>query len=407
MTVAACAAERTTADRCPGNLALHRAQDGLLARVRIPGGRLSSAQLEALAHAASLGSGLVELTSRANVQLRGLPTDGGERLAEIMRAAGLLRSVAHDRVRNVIASPLAGRHPASRASTDDVVGRLDEALCADPALAGLPGRILFTVDDGSGIAHDPRADIALIARRPDNYSLVIAGWPAQATLSAAQAVSYSIRAAAAFLAECRERGSGAWRIGELPDGPSAIARRIGVALEPDAPAPPETRLVPGVVTQRDGRLAVTGLARLGRLNHEQVAELATLVGELRVGVGRTVTVLDLDPAGARRMRSSLERLGLITEPASGWTGLTACAGYGRCVQARSDLSGAIEARASARRPDAEPEHWAACERRCGERAGQPVALALTEHGIAVRSSDRDLVTDTLDAGLALLDGGPR
>jgi sulfite reductase beta subunit-like hemoprotein len=396
--------ERTAGDRCPGNLVLHRAQDGFLARVRIPGGRLSSAQLLALAHAASLGNGLVELTSRANVQLRGLPGDGSERLAEIMRTAGLLRSVAHDRVRNVIASPLAGRHPGSRGSTDDVVSGLDEALCADPTLADLPGRILFTVDDGSGIAHDPRADIALITRRPDSYSLVIAGRSAKATLSAAQAVSYGIQAATAFLAECRERSSGAWRIGELPEGPTAIARRIGVALEPDAPPPVKTRLVPGVFEQRDGRLALTGLARLGRLNREQVAGLATLVEELRVGVGRTLTVLDVDPASAPQMQSKLESLGLITDPGTGWVGLTACAGSGRCGKARGELSGAIEARASSRRPDAEPEHWAACERRCGERASQPVAVAVTAHGIAIHSNRSDIVTDTLDAALVVLDG---
>jgi sulfite reductase beta subunit-like hemoprotein len=366
---------------------------------------VSSVQLLALARAASLGNGLVELTSRANLQLRGLPPGGGEQLAEIVRDAALLPSPAHDRVRNVIASPLAGRHPNSRASTDDVVRRLDDALCADPGLAGLPGRILFSVDDGSGLALDRRADIALIAHDADAYSLAVAGRLAAVVLSASEAVPCALAVAAAFLAECRERAVRAWRIDELEGGAVSIARRIGVELSSHLISPSTARLDIGVIAQRDGKLAMTALARLGRLDGEQLARLAALAEEVRIGTGRTVTIADLDQPAAAELKSRIGSLGLETELRSGWVGLTSCAGYGRCDEALVDLSAAINERSARRRPGAPDEHWTACERRCGERPDQPVTVAATERGIRVQNGRTEAVADGLSGALAVLDGG--
>ena len=64
---------RPRIDACPGALQTHPAADGALARVRVPGGLLTAAQLRVLAAAArQIGDGHLELTSRGNVQLRGL-----------------------------------------------------------------------------------------------------------------------------------------------------------------------------------------------------------------------------------------------------------------------------------------------------------------------------------------------
>ena len=404
MARSACAAERTEADRCPGSLALHRAQDGWLARVRIPGGRVTADQLVALSRGASIGNGLVELTSRANLQLRGLDAGAGAQLAEIVAEAGLLPSPAHDRARNVIASPVAGRHPSARGYTDAVVKSIDRSVCADPALAELPGRFLFAVDDGSGTALDRFADVVLVCRDDGTYSLALAGQATADAYPPADAATVAVAAAAAFLAERSERGVDAWRIAELEHGAAAIARRIATGIAGPLDGPSGDRLGPGQLEQRDGRVALTGLAPLGRLDGADLARLSTIAEEVRIGTGRTVTVLDVEPDAVAMIEAELASLGLVVQPCSGWVGLSACAGLGRCPQARIDVRSAAIARARTRRPGAAAEHWAACERRCGERADQPIAVAALRDGVAVRMGESESVASTVADAIAVLDG---
>jgi sulfite reductase beta subunit-like hemoprotein len=126
------------------------------------------------------------------------------------------------------------------------------------------------------------------------------------------------------------------------------------------------------MTQRDGRVAITALVPLARLDAAQLRALAALDGEVRIAADRTVTLVDLDAACADDVERGLAALGLVVAPRSGWTGLTACAGSGCCPRARLDVRAIAAARARVRRPDAPPEHWVACRRRCGARDGVAV-----------------------------------
>jgi sulfite reductase beta subunit-like hemoprotein len=397
---------RAADDRCPGSLRLHRAQDGWLARVRVPGGRLGAERLEGLARAAARGNGLVDLTARANIQVRGLPEGAARGLAALLEEAGLLPSAAHDRARNVIASPVAGRHPRALAATDAVVSALDRGLCADPALAELPGRFLFAVDDGSGLALEPPADVTLVAHDAETYVLALAGQAAAGRLPASDAAGVALAAATAFLAQRRVGHDRARRIAGLGGGLAAVARRLGTEIEGPLAPGGATPLAPGRLEQRDGRLAITALAPLGRLDSAGLAELGALArehgSELRLATSRTVTLVDLEPLAAGRVERRLAALGLILEGGSGWLGLTACAGLGRCPKARLDVRAAAAARAPARGPGARAEHWAACERRCGERVGQPVAVTALPGGVALRDDGEEQIVGGVEDALAML-----
>lgn len=391
-------AARPDQDRCPGVQRLHAAQDGALARVRVPGGALSPPQLRAVDAAAALGSRLVELTSRANLQVRGLPGGCGDELARLLAAGGLLPSTAHERVRNVLASPLAGRHPRALLDTDAVVAELDRGLCRDPSLADLPGRFLFAVDDGSGLAFAHRADVALAADGRGDFRLLLAGTPTSKVVRAEAGAALALEAARTFLLL---RGGRVWRVRELAGGPRALARALGAQLESTA-VRRAAALAPGRQGQRDGRYAITALAPLGRLERGTVSGLVELGVGVRISPWRTLTVLDVNPVRVAAVEARLARLGLVVGAGSGWSGLSACAGLGACAKARVDVRAAAARRAEARGPDDPPEHWSACERRCGEPPGVALSVTATDGGLGVRSPDGVVrVATTVDAALEI------
>lgn len=387
------------ADRCPGVLRLHPAEDGGLARVRVPGGRVGAEQLAAVASAARLGNGLVELTSRANLQVRGLSDAASGRVEALLAEAGLLPSRTHERVRNVVAAPLAGRDPSSPAATDAVVEALDAGLLADARLADLPGRFLFAVDDGTGLAGEAdvsvtgspvgfvlelagrRTDLAVADRGVDDKSRAYG--ERRGPHSPDAAAELALAAAHAFL-ELRERE---WRIAEMHNGPARIAGWLGGRVVDAAPgvglaaAARRMRLTPGALRQRDGRFAVTALPPLGRLDPPGLDGLAALGRELRLSRQRTLTVLDVEAGEVEAVSGELARLGLVVAPGTGWEGLSTCAGLGACAKALADVR-AVAARRAAERGRAHPsEHWSACERRCGEPLG--VGLAFVADGAGV------------------------
>ncbi|MEV4359220.1 precorrin-3B synthase [Nonomuraea sp. NPDC049625] len=307
---------RMRPDACPGALQVHEAADGPLARVRLPGGAISPARLRELAAcAADLGSDVIELTSRANVQVRGLRSPAA--FAERIAAAGLLPSQAHERVRNIVASPLGGRTGPGLLDPQPLVAALDRALCSRPRLAGLPGRFLFAVDEGSGDMLALGADVTFFDGR-----LLLAGVDAGLAVGADVAAELMIAAAEAFLDERPEGDRGAWRIAELDNGPARIATRLRTTTAPHdriaphdhtttaprdrtgtadraaearsghqphaGPAPDAEMWAPpapvvrdtvsapraGRVEQRDGRVALEVVVPLGRLSAAQASAIA-------------------------------------------------------------------------------------------------------------------------------------
>ncbi len=213
--------DRQRSTRARASCTLHPARDGHVARIRLPGGYVRRAQWAALAAlAADFGDGCLDLTARGNVQLRGLQPTAAAELARRAARAGLLPSGAHDRSRNITASPLSGlggRRPLRR-----LVGALDAALIADPELAALPGRFLCAMDDGTGRAALADSDLGL-RRSSGRVELFVAGRSSGLRVPARAAVPAVLTAAREAIA--RGVGSQVTRVRDLADGGASVRRR--------------------------------------------------------------------------------------------------------------------------------------------------------------------------------------
>jgi precorrin-3B synthase len=280
--------------------------DGSLARIRLPGGRLTAGQLAALARtSAAFGSAALELTGRGNLQIRGI-TDA-EAVAAAIAQAGLLPSSTHERVRNIVASPLSGR-VGGVADVRAWVADLDAAIQTEPVLAELPDRFLFSVDDGrddvSGLGADVGAHVV-----GDHAALVLAGRDTGVRLAAHQVVDTLLAVAVRFVAV---RGD-ALGVSELAD-PSKLwpGAELGDGFRPVIRPPV------GWIEQDDGRVALGAAVPLGVLSARVAEYLAAIEAPLVVTPWRSILVCDVDEVVADTALRVLAPMGLVFDENSPW-----------------------------------------------------------------------------------------
>jgi precorrin-3B synthase len=406
---------REQEDSCPGALRPHHAADGELLRLRLPGGALGSTTLKALAAAsAALGDDRIGLTSRGNLQVRGVAPENVAELVQRVRQAGLLPDAGHERVRNIISSALSGRYANSADDVDLLAHDLDVALCARPGLVHLPGRFLFALDDGTGDVAAEDADVTAIALGDGRYGVRPAGCGRGLVTATDAVVTAMLAAAEAFLAERAERaeraeqGSQAWRVRELAGAGGVVLARLlaaGWVAEPPGPAgSPAVRgdggrvPEPGLIEQKDGRFAVCAVTPLGLLTAAQTAALAAAIelsqgsadgsrAALRVTPWRRVVIRDLELAAALAVRELLSSAGLVLTPDSAWARITACAGRPGCAKSLTDVQADARAFAAVCEPVGVRVHWAGCERGCGTPAGTVVQVLATSGGYRLRGPE--------------------
>ncbi|MHC5742117.1 MAG: precorrin-3B synthase [Nostoc sp.] len=151
---------------CPGLFYATPAADGILSRVRIPGGIISSQQCRAIADIAEQhGGGYIDVTNRANLQVREIRTGINAEVLKYLQKMGLgSDNTVVDQIRNIMTSPTAGIDPQELIDTRPFVKSWDDYIAAHPALSELSAKFSVCFD-GGGIIQvcDRLNDIAFAA----------------------------------------------------------------------------------------------------------------------------------------------------------------------------------------------------------------------------------------------------
>ena len=380
--------ERRRRDACPSTHVPFAAADGALLRVRVPGGCLSAADLRAVANAAvHSDNGIIELTNRANLQLRGYAAGQAQTALDEFIAAGLVRPDGdEDARRNVIGSPLAGID----ADTLDTRPIVDTIIAILMTHTGPISPKFGIIVDGGGSIHlrGRRHDVVLGAAKLDGrtvFEIALGDGFAVARANHATSIVVEPAAAAGVVAAVLglllpgERGAElVVRIG-FPTIVGALTAVAGchVTSSDSLTRPTERAAIP--IGRGSGWVA--GAPVLGRMNADGLRGLADLAeqlgtNEVRITPWRSVVVPLRSDEGADSAVNRLNSIGMCTDVREPAVSVIACAGRTGCIAGEADTQAdartLIDLLGSA--PQSRTIHLSGCPKRCASRATNMVTL---------------------------------
>ncbi len=373
---------------CPGLWRAVPARDGGICRVKLPGGLLTSAQARAVAEAARLcGSGVLELTNRSNLQLRGVRDENHEPLVPRLLAAGLgPRNPAADDVRNLLLSPAAGRDRSAHLDTRPLAGRLLALLENTPEFHALSAKFALQLDGGEALAMLDHPHDLWLSALPGGTHLAfgLAGCPRDPALGViplAQAERLVEAVLRLFLQVAGAHTRMRQLLAELPVEqflarlPLSVQQPWATPRRPRYDSPP----LGAHLQAQSGWVMLLAGVPLGRLHADQLSALAELAdsegcGELRLTPWQGVLLPDIPGSRRAFVGQALHDLGLLLETRTPLARLLACSGLPGCARAQADTK--ADARKLAERLPAQIAqlHLSGCPRSCAAAHIAPYTL---------------------------------
>ncbi len=354
------------------------ARDGLIVRLRPTGGILRAATAWAVADCADRwGNGALDLTARANLQLRGVTERTLPELLTALADLDLLdASAAGEAVRNVVASPLAGL--GAGPDIRPLVRALEARLATDPALHALPTKFGFLVDDGGapGLA-SVDADVRFAWANgactiglggAEGTAIVIGTCEAGDLVARAVAVA---RGALSLFARTEAR-----RMRGLLDafGPATVARACGGTPVPATIVAADARGADVVGRRSFGGVPTLGLAApFGALDAAMLRRAAALaaptpLGELRLTPWRAILI-----PGFEGPEPLPEVAAFITDDNDPRLAVSACVGRDGCARGTTATRADATALAAAL-PAGASLHVSGCAKGCAKAAPSTLTL---------------------------------
>ena len=391
---------------CPGLSQPMPTGDGLLVRLTPTGATIRPEAFIALCAAArSCGNGVIEVTSRGSIQVRGLTERSVERLAAMIGRIDLPVSDGPP----VVCDCLAGLDGEEVLDAGALAAQLRGAIASVSFTADLEPKVSVAVD-GGGAPHldGVPADVRLRAMASDGrvyLHVSVGGDAAVAQPIGAVASEHAVEAALHMLDVI---AAGRARAREIVAGSGAGAFRRAIAdirldLTPPPLRPPSDPI--GTHALRDDGMALGFALAFGHADStalEALARAAASAGGsgLRTAPGRALLAIGIGKDRAAHVVASAEELGFIVRAEDPRRQIVACAGAPICAAAEIParaLAPGLAGRVAMAGRDAPMVHVSGCAKGCACARSAPVTVVGLDGrcGMVVNGSARDRPLATL------------
>ena len=399
---------------CPGISQPMPTGDGLLARL-MPSAPIPLDALVALCDASqALGNGIVEVTQRGSLQIRGLSSASAPVFARTVVALGLGAEGGPP----ILTSPLIGLDAQERVDLRDLIRALRAELTRNPDVASIGPKVSLLID-GGGVLHldDVPGDVRVRASTASRLHLSIAETAAASTSLGWIEPQNALLGIVHVLAGIASRGTDA-RARDLTGSADVAALRASLAgLLTDEPPPnrrPPAEPI-GTHVLNNGQVALGvalafGYTEAGILRRFALAAARCGATSIRPAPGRALLVIGLAATAANEFTTAAAEAGFVLRSDDARRYVVACAGAPACGSAMLATRQLAPAIAQAARPFLDGSltlHVSGCAKGCAH----PGVAALTVVGpdrLVVQGRAGDTPHGTTSAadfiaGLARLD----
>ena len=410
---------------CPGLFSGSRARDGILSRMRIPGGILNVAQFRAIADLVDrYSTGYVQVTNRANLQIRDLNSAVSAEVWQKLQELGLAsRLVEVDPIRNIMASPTAGTDRKQLLDTRPLVAAWDGYLQTQDELSELSAKFSIGFDGGELVSiRDRPNDILLVAERLSTDSEIVFRLHLNSATGIVIQESQCILVLAALASVYLEYTKNKPLIeGKKPRLRHLLAdwgvekyleqiqHNLPFALQ-RSPIATSEKSIPnhkhlGIHPQQQSGFSYIGIALpLGRLKSHQLRDLANLAqtfarGTLRLTPWQNLLISDIPNSQLFEVKQQLADRGFHWSTTNLDSCLVACAGSTGCASAMTDTqSHAIEmVKVLAEKLQIDRPiniHFSGCKKSCAQHS--PIDITLV--GIQIKEGNEMIAGYDIYAG---------
>jgi len=327
------------------------------------------------------GNGIVEVTQRGSLQIRGLSPVSAPAFAGTAAALGLGAEGGPP----ILTSPLIGLDAQERLDLRDLIQALRAELTRNPDVASIIGPKVSVLIDGGGVLHldDVPGDLRLRASTASRLHVSIAGTAAASTGLGWIEPQNALQGIVHVLVSIASRGTDA-RARDLTNSADVAALRSSLAsLLTDEPPPnrrPPAEPI-GTHVLNNGQVALGVALAFGYTEAGILKRFAHAAGRcgatsIRPAPGRTLLTIGLAAAAANELAAAAVAAGFVLRPDDPRRYVVACAGAPACgsaMLATRQLAPAIAQAASPFLDGSLTLHVSGCAKGCAH----PGVAALT------------------------------